>query len=86
MQDSRYTRQKLKFAALQRDELLCSQFVSDVSIYEKDMLVLSMSLVWITQYPKEVWLFTEADIYLTLPSLSHACAQREGSGNQARSR
>lgn len=34
-----YTRQKLKFAALQRDQLLRSQFVSDVSIYEKEMLV-----------------------------------------------
>ena len=34
-----YTRQKLKFSALHMDELLCSQFVSDVSIYEKDMLV-----------------------------------------------
>jgi transposase len=34
-----YTRQKMKFAALQRDQLLRSQFVSDVSMYSKDMLV-----------------------------------------------
>ena len=34
-----YTRQKVKFAALQRDELLRSQFFSDISIYDKDMLV-----------------------------------------------
>ena len=34
-----YTRQKLKFSTLHMDELLCSKFVSDVSIYEKDMLV-----------------------------------------------
>ena len=34
-----YIRQKLKFAALQRDQLLRSQFVSDVSIYEKEMLL-----------------------------------------------
>lgn len=34
-----YTRQKLKYAALQRDKQLRSQFVSDVSLYDPNMLI-----------------------------------------------
>ncbi len=34
-----FTRQKLRLVALQRDDFLWSQFVSDVSVYNKDMLV-----------------------------------------------
>ena len=34
-----FTRQKLKIAALQRDDFLRSQFVSDVSMYEPEMLI-----------------------------------------------
>ncbi len=34
-----FTRQRMKYAALQRDKQLRSQFVSDVSIYNPDMLI-----------------------------------------------
>ena len=34
-----FTRQKMKYAALQRDMRLRSQFVSDVSVYNHDMLI-----------------------------------------------
>jgi len=34
-----FSRQKMKYAALQRDESLRSQFVTDVSIYRLDMLI-----------------------------------------------
>lgn len=35
----KFTRQRMRYAALQRDEQLRSQFVSDVSIYNPDMLI-----------------------------------------------
>jgi len=35
----RFSHQKMKYAALQRDEQLCSRFVMDVSIYNLDMLI-----------------------------------------------
>ena len=34
-----FTRQKMKYAALQRDKHLRSQFITDVSIYSVDMLI-----------------------------------------------
>lgn len=34
-----FTRQKMKYAALQRDKQLRSQFISDVSVYNPEMLV-----------------------------------------------
>ena len=34
-----FTRQKLRIVAIQQDDFLCSQFVSDVSIYQPEMLI-----------------------------------------------
>lgn len=39
LHQTRFTRQRLKHAALQRDKQLRSQFVSDVSIYSREMLI-----------------------------------------------
>ena len=39
LQESGFTHQKLHTTALQRDEFLRQQFISDVSVYSRDMLV-----------------------------------------------
>ena len=39
LHQSGFTRQKLRIAAIQRDEVLRQQYISDVSIYNREMLI-----------------------------------------------
>ena len=53
LQASGFTRQKLQYVALQRDEFLRQKFMLDMSIYTPDMLVF---LEQAEEYAQEIWL------------------------------